>query len=731
MASADAASCDADGSTCSVSERELRAGAWNRSLSSSPHSVWLSGAPPLDTVGGDDDEAENASVLFRLIPMATALPSLQTAHPFVIEMRAMRRSDGVNGSASVRARGVTRFNVTVCVRSQYSSTDNVAACDGRCAVVCALPKDCFAASLMPSSPSQTPEAREALSWRCLNLTAPWFAREPIAPCIDNEQVLPLPSAGGRLCGEFELVADADVRLAVLESAGALDRLQRTTVAPTSAPQTADNLIVIVVGLVALVFCVSMLLTALFVVYRRKKSTLNPTHLVKIVSEDGTVLYIDADLHNNPVAPDTGAGGGGGAGGSESGEVLSEASLERRKNHHNHHHHNHHHQSDEDDQNGTHRSSSRSPRRPKKSSSSRSASKNAGAAGDASTSGALPVVDDGWLLDYSSFEMKHHLGAGAFGDVSLAEMADGTPVAVKRLLPPDVNVLQTPQQAVEAFFKESLLMQQLPAHRNVIRLIGVCTQPMCIVTEYCEGGSLDRWVRQHEPDLKQVLVMSIDVAHGLQHLHQHNIIHRDLAARNLLMTVDNVIRVADFGLARDTNKDGYQTRAEQGPLKWMAPESIEKQRYSRASDTWAYGVTVWELLSRSTPWPELSPTQACVAVITKNLRLERPARCPVEVFEFLQACWRSEPADRITVNGLIAGFSERLADLLRGDDEEDASVVGGHSTIGTHATIKLPLPADDNDDDDDADSEHSVNHTVVENDQPVHEEANGVSSEPES
>jgi serine/threonine protein kinase len=220
--------------------------------------------------------------------------------------------------------------------------------------------------------------------------------------------------------------------------------------------------------------------------------------------------------------------------------------------------------------------------------------------------------------------------------------------------------------------------------------------------------LDRWVRKHQPELRRVLVMSIDVAHGLQHLHQHNIIHRDLAARNLLMTADNIIRVADFGLARDTNKDGYQTRAEQGPLKWMAPESIEKQRYSRASDTWAYGVTVWELLSRSTPWPELSPTQACVAVITKNLRLERPDNCPVEVFEYLQACWRSDPADRITVSGLIAGLSERLTDLLR--EEEDASVFGGGSTLGTHATIKLPTTRDlDNDDDDDDEDVDNNNH----------------------
>jgi hypothetical protein len=680
-----AVECDASGSSCRVSAAERVSGAWNVSLSVGGERVWLSGAHKTRTVVGDveqngtvahssSSDDEGGVLVLRLLD-DVPLPSLQAAHPFVIQVEFENASALAPGAASA-------VNVTLCAFSNYTAVDKPPDCGRGCSSVCVDPKDCFA--LSPAAPSPAKQAGgppdsalQAMLWRCLNTTAAWWAVEPSNKCIDYAKVLPpvLMRNASRICGQFALRL-ADARLAVFSSAAALDRLLVTV--PTPAPTTTDTLIVIVVGLVALVFCVSMMLTALFVVYRRKKSTLKPTHLVKIVSDDGTVLYIDADLHNgsNNASADTHGAAAAAATASHLSAAPATPAVAPPSEA----------SGGSNDKSGSRsrsRSRSRSPSRRRKLSGERPRSHN-------STNGSVrpkgPVVDDGWLLPYESLTIKHHLGAGAFGDVSLAEMRDGTLVAVKRLLSPESNVLQTPQQAVEAFFKESLLMQQLPTHRNVIRLIGVCTEPMCIITEYCEGGSLDRWVRKHEPGLKQVLVMSIDVAHGLQHLHQYNIIHRDLAARNLLMTADNVIRVADFGLARDTNKDGYQTRAEQGPLKWMAPESIEKQRYSRASDTWAYGVTVWELLSRSTPWPELSPTQACVAVITKNLRLERPAHCPVEVFEYVQACWRSDPADRITVAELIAGFSERLADLLRGDDEE--SLVDDGASVASHATVKL-------------------------------------------
>ena len=160
---------------------------------------------------------------------------------------------------------------------------------------------------------------------------------------------------------------------------------------------------------------------------------------------------------------------------------------------------------------------------------------------------MKLFDRRLLIDSDTLKLGRRLGSGAFGEVMHATLPDATEVAVKRMLARDDA---QSRQTAAAFCKEVALMQVLPAHRHVVRLLGFTASPLGIVMEFCANGSLDVWVRQHEPAPEQCVVMAIDVAHGLQHLHRHKIIHRDLAARNLLMTADNVVRVADFGLARD-------------------------------------------------------------------------------------------------------------------------------------------------------------------------------------
>jgi tyrosine-protein kinase Tec len=93
------------------------------------------------------------------------------------------------------------------------------------------------------------------------------------------------------------------------------------------------------------------------------------------------------------------------------------------------------------------------------------------------------------------------------------------------------------------------------HQNLVQLYGVCSKhrPIYIVTEYMRHGSLLNYLRRHEQTLGGnvglLLDMCIQVCKGMAYLERHNYIHRDLAARNCLVGSENVVKVADFGLAR--------------------------------------------------------------------------------------------------------------------------------------------------------------------------------------
>lgn len=93
------------------------------------------------------------------------------------------------------------------------------------------------------------------------------------------------------------------------------------------------------------------------------------------------------------------------------------------------------------------------------------------------------------------------------------------------------------------------------HQNLVQLYGVCSKhrPIYIVTEYMRHGSLLNYLRRHEATLGGnvglLLDMCIQVCKGMAYLERHNYIHRDLAARNCLVGSENVVKVADFGLAR--------------------------------------------------------------------------------------------------------------------------------------------------------------------------------------
>uniref|UniRef100_A0A804KE30 Uncharacterized protein n=1 Tax=Musa acuminata subsp. malaccensis TaxID=214687 RepID=A0A804KE30_MUSAM len=186
------------------------------------------------------------------------------------------------------------------------------------------------------------------------------------------------------------------------------------------------------------------------------------------------------------------------------------------------------------------------------------------------------------------------------------------------------------------------------HKNVVQFIGACTKPpsLCIVTEFMSGGSVYDFLHKQKGVFKlpALLRVAIDVSKGMNYLHQNNIIHRDLKAANLLMDENEVVKVADFGVARVKAESGVMT-AETGTYRWMAPEVIEHKPYDHKADVFSFGIVLWELLTAKLPYEYLTPLQAAVGVVQKGLRPTIPKNTHSKLAELLEKCWQQDPANR--------------------------------------------------------------------------------------
>ncbi|RXM27295.1 Vascular endothelial growth factor receptor 3 [Acipenser ruthenus] len=173
-------------------------------------------------------------------------------------------------------------------------------------------------------------------------------------------------------------------------------------------------------------------------------------------------------------------------------------------------------------------------------------------------------------------------------------------------------------------------------------------------------------------VEDLICYSFQVARGMEFLASRKCIHRDLAARNILLSENNVVKICDFGLARDIYKDPDYVRKGNArlPLKWMAPESIFDKVYTTQSDVWSFGVLLWEIFSLgASPYPGVQIDEEFCQRLKDGTRMRAPENASPEIYRIMLACWQGEPRERPTFSALV----EILGDLL----QENVLQVGEH------------------------------------------------------
>jgi len=267
---------------------------------------------------------------------------------------------------------------------------------------------------------------------------------------------------------------------------------------------------------------------------------------------------------------------------------------------------------------------------------------------------IPSVGN-WVIDYAEISLEDQLGRGAYGVVYRGKWRNVT-VAVKKI--------SSELTTVGDFVAEASLMCNLRPHDNVVQLLAVCKEPPAVVMKFYANGSLLQYI-YNTKRLTKIDFFTIlkGIAAGMNHLHREKIVHRDLACRNVLINSNAEAVVSDFGLARMVHKevDSAKTQSLFGPIKWMAPESIQKQIYSLKTDCWMFGVTCWEILTKEIPYPDMDLIVSALA-ITRGERLVIPGKCPPKLAEMIQSCWLNEPDLRPTFQDIYNKLEKIEAEL---------------------------------------------------------------------
>ena len=200
----------------------------------------------------------------------------------------------------------------------------------------------------------------------------------------------------------------------------------------------------------------------------------------------------------------------------------------------------------------------------------------------------------WEIDRSTlrFTKMDRLGAGQFGEVYKGTWNGKIPVAIKSL--------KQGSMKKESFLEEATIMKRLK-HKNLITLYAVVskTEPILIVTELMAKGSLLDYLRNEGRSLvlKTLVYINSQVAQGMAFLEARNFIHRDLAARNVLVSENDVVKIADFGLSRCIDDGIYVAHVgAKFPIKWTAPEACNFNQFTTKSDVWSFGILMYEVVT---------------------------------------------------------------------------------------------------------------------------------------
>ncbi|KAI6191743.1 Coagulation factor 5 8 type and Tyrosine protein kinase domain containing protein, protein [Aphelenchoides bicaudatus] len=248
---------------------------------------------------------------------------------------------------------------------------------------------------------------------------------------------------------------------------------------------------------------------------------------------------------------------------------------------------------------------------------------------------VPVVE----FNKKAIQLVEQIGSGEFGELQVCTLDHSRHILVR--------YANRDKNSQKGFEREKRVLSQL-SHQNLVAFYGVVNNDGLLgsVFEFPTCGDLPHWLRkQSEISHEQLLSIVTDVAAGVAYLESLQFVHRDLSARNCLVDADGTIKISDFAIHNQEYSDDYSlvragsTTPQLLPLRWLACECVETGVFTSQTDSWALGVTIWEIFNLCSEQPYSQLEDADVLNNLKQMtttgvlmcQLECPESCPVEIY----------------------------------------------------------------------------------------------------
>jgi serine/threonine protein kinase len=174
----------------------------------------------------------------------------------------------------------------------------------------------------------------------------------------------------------------------------------------------------------------------------------------------------------------------------------------------------------------------------------------------------------------------------------------------------------------------------------------------IITDYYESGDLTHFITKNFFNItwKDKLGKLVDIIYGLKNIHYSNIVHKDYHSGNIFISYYSNAITSDFGLSKSSLVDDKDSKI-YGIIPYVAPEVLQGQKYTKASDIYSFGMIMWELMTGRRPFWDKNHDIDLIIEICDGLRPPIVTNAPKGYIELMQECWNSDPKKRPTASNI--------------------------------------------------------------------------------